>query len=135
MSRPITVTGTAVTAGTIPGDIEMKLTDYAFVLSTPLTAGSHVVRVVNDAQQTHEVQVVRLAPGKTAMDVAKWIDKQQGPPPGEPLSGVSGLGVGMSASFPLTLTPGEYALLCFVPDAKDGKPHVAHGMLQQIKVS
>jgi hypothetical protein len=135
MSRPLTVTGSAVAATTLPADIEMKLTDYAFALSQPLTAGSHVIRVVNDAQQTHEVQVVRLAPGKTAADVAKWIEKMDGPPPGEPLSGISGLGVGRAASFPLTLTPGEYALLCFIPDAKDGKPHTAHGMMQQIHVS
>ncbi|HEX2778159.1 MAG TPA: hypothetical protein VHM30_01595 [Gemmatimonadaceae bacterium] len=135
MSRPLTVTGTQVAAAALPGDIEMKLNDYAFALSAPLTAGSHVIRVVNDAQQTHEVQVVRLARGKTVADVAAWVEKMQGPPPGEPLSGISGLGVGQSASFPLALTPGEYALLCFIPDAKDGKPHVAHGMMQQIKVS
>jgi len=135
MSRPLTVTGSAVAAAPLPGDVEIRLTDYAFGLSTPLTAGAHVVRVVNGAQQTHEVQVVRLAPGKTAADVAAWVEKMDGPPPGEPLSGVAGLGVGQSASFPLTLTPGEYALLCFIPDAKDGKPHVAHGMMHQFKVS
>lgn len=135
MSRPLTVTGNAVTTAALTADIEMDLTDYAFGLSTPLTAGTHVVRVVNNSQQTHEVQVVRLAPGKTAADVAAWIGKQQGPPPGEPLSGVAGLGVGKTASFPLTLTPGEYALLCFIPDAKDGKPHFVHGMMQNIKVS
>jgi hypothetical protein len=31
-------------------------------------------------------------------------------------------------------TPGEYALICFLPDAKDGKPHFAHGMIQQIHI-
>jgi len=134
MSRPMTVTGAQVAAATLPGDVEIDLSDYAFRLSTPLTAGSHVIRVVNDAQQTHEVQVVRLAPGKTPADVAAWVEKMQGPPPGEPLSGVAGLGVGETASFPLTLTPGNYALLCFIPDAKDGKPHVAHGMMQEFKV-
>ena len=104
-------------------------------MSAPLTSGAHVVRVVNAAQQTHEVQVIRLAPGKTAADVAAWVEKMDGPPPGEPLSGIAGLGVGGSASFPLTLTPGEYALLCFIPDARDGKPHVAHGMMHQFKIS
>ena len=60
--------------------------------------------------------------------------QQQGPPPGEPLSGVAGLGVGKTATFPLTLTPGNYALICFIPDAKDGKPHFVHGMIQNFKV-
>ncbi len=135
MARPITVTGSASAAAPLPADVELTLTDYAFRLSTPLTAGAHVVRVVNSAPQTHEVQVVRLAPGKTAADVAAWVEHMQGPPPGEPLSGVAGLGAGNSATFPLTLTPGEYAFLCFIPDAKDGKPHVAHGMMYQFKVS
>ena len=135
MSRPLTVTGSTVAAASPAGDVEIKLTDYAFGLSTPLTAGNHVIRVVNDAQQTHEVQIVRLAPGKTGADVGAWIEKQQGPPPGEPLSGVAGLGVGKTATFPLTLTPGNYALICFIPDAKDGKPHFVHGMIQNFKVS
>jgi len=25
-------------------------------------------------------------------------------------------------------------LICFVPDAKDGKPHLAHGMVKQFSV-
>jgi hypothetical protein len=33
------------------------------------------------------------------------------------------------------LTPGEYGFLCFVPDAKDGQPHVAHGMMQQFTIN
>jgi hypothetical protein len=135
MSRPLDVTGPAVAAAPLPGDVEIKLTDYAFGVSKPLTAGAHVIRVVNDGQQTHEVMVIRLAPGKTVAQVGAWVEKMDGPPPGEPLSGVAGLGVGQSASFPLTLTPGEYGLICFVPDAKDGKPHFVHGMMHQFKVS
>jgi len=34
----------------------------------------------------------------------------------------------------LSLTPGEYALICFVPDAKDGKAHFAHGMMSTFVV-
>lgn len=135
MSRPLVITGAQVAAAPLPGDVQIRLTDYAFGISVPLTAGAHVIRVVNDAQQTHEVQVVRLAPGKTPADVAAWVEKMDGPPPGEPLSGVAGLGVGQSASFPLTLTPGEYALICFIPDAKDGKPHYTHGMMRRVTVS
>lgn len=134
MSRPLVVAGTAA-AAPLAGDVEIKLTDYAFGLSKPLTAGQHVIRVVNAGQQTHEVMVIRLAPGKTAAQVAAWVEKMEGPPPGEPLSGVAGLGVGQSASFPLTLAPGEYGLICFIPDAKDGKPHYVHGMVHQFRIS
>jgi hypothetical protein len=34
----------------------------------------------------------------------------------------------------VNLEPGEYGLICFVPDAKDGKPHIAHGMVTQFTV-
>jgi len=37
-------------------------------------------------------------------------------------------------SFPVDLTPGTYALLCFAPDAKDGKAHTEHGMITQFEV-
>jgi len=58
----------------------------------------------------------------------------QGPPPGQPIGGVAPLGRGQSNDLVVDLAPGEYGLFCFVPDAKDGKPHVAHGMLRQITV-
>jgi hypothetical protein len=34
----------------------------------------------------------------------------------------------------MDLTPGEYGLICFAPDAKDGKPHFTHGMMTQFTV-
>ena len=35
----------------------------------------------------------------------------------------------------LDLQPGEYALICFVPDPADGVPHVAKGMLRTFVVN
>ena len=35
----------------------------------------------------------------------------------------------------VTLTPGTYLLTCYVPDAGDQKPHVAHGMLQEVVIN
>jgi hypothetical protein len=115
-------------------DVEMKLSDYAFETPTALTAGQHMIRVENSASQAHEVFVVRLAPGKTAKDLVNWVEKMQGPPPAEPMGGVTGLATGGHAFFPVKFEPGStYALLCFLPDAKDGKPHVAHGMVKEFK--
>jgi uncharacterized cupredoxin-like copper-binding protein len=42
---------------------------------------------------------------------------------------------GGSASFTVDLTPGNYAFICFLPDAKDGKPHALHGMTKQFTIS
>ena len=114
--------------------VTMTLHDYGFKLSAPLARGSQVVRVRNEAVQPHEVLVVRLAPGKSAHDFAAWAEKPAGPPPAVPLGGTVGMAQGVSNDVVLDLEPGEYALICFIPDAKDGKPHIAHGMVQQITV-
>jgi hypothetical protein len=42
---------------------------------------------------------------------------------------------GKNTYFEADLAPGDYGMICFVPDAKDGKPHFAHGMIQQFKVT
>ncbi len=33
-------------------------------------------------------------------------------------------------TFEANLSPGEHALICLLPDAKDGKMHAHHGMTQ-----
>lgn len=135
MMRPITVVPSTTPSAPEPtADVTLKLADYSFTLSKPLTAGKQVIKVEDAGPQSHEVVLVRLAPGKTAADVAAWIEKMQGPPPGEPIGGVAALHNGAHAYITVDLTPGEYGLLCFLPDAKDGKPHVAHGMMQDIKI-
>jgi uncharacterized cupredoxin-like copper-binding protein len=138
MMRPLTVTGngsTLMAAAEPAADVVMTLNDYGFTLSKPLTAGKHIIRVDNAGPQAHELILAKLAPNKTATDLVKWIDKMAGPPPGQPLGGVAGMHTGQHAYIMVDLTPGDYALLCEIPDAKDGKPHVAHGMVKQITVT
>jgi len=138
MMRQLTVTPSAAqgaaTAAALEPDVTVKLVDYAFETSKPFASGKQLIRIENDAAQDHELVLVRLAPGKSAQEVAAWLEKQVGPPPAEPLGGVASIHPGGYGFITADLTPGDYALLCFVPDAKDGKPHVAHGMLQQFTV-
>jgi len=115
-------------------DVTVTLRDYGFQLSAPLTAGHHVLRFANAGPQTHEAVLVRLPPGRTAQDVVAWVDKMQGPPPAEPLGGVSGEAKGVVSDVPVDLTPGRYALICFVPDATDGQEHAKHGMTLEFDV-
>ena len=116
-------------------DLTATLVEYGFRLSQPLKSGSRVIRVYNAGKQTHEVELVQLAPGATAASMLAWLGKMQGPPPGKALGGIAGLSPGMSQSFSADLSRGKYALICFVPDAKDGKPHFAHGMVQEITIT
>jgi plastocyanin len=117
-------------------DATITLVDYDFQLSQPLTAGKRTILVLNDGPQPHEVALLKLAPGKTVADFVAWdAGGMKGPPPAEPIGGVVALDKGARASFTADLSPGEYGLLCFVPDTKDGRPHLAHGMIKTIKVA
>jgi uncharacterized cupredoxin-like copper-binding protein len=115
----------------------ITLSDYDFALSAPLTAGTRTIRVENGATQPHEVVITALPPGKSLQDFIAWEKGgEKGPlPTGKWLGGVGGMDPGGHAQFTATFAPGNYLLLCFWPDAKDGKPHIVHGMAKQITVS
>jgi hypothetical protein len=115
-------------------DVTMTLDDYRFTLSRPLKPGRQTIRVENGARQPHEVELIRLAPGKTAQDLMAWMGNMQGPPPASAIGGVAGLHGGGWNTFTADLAPGDYVLICFVPDAGDGKPHFMHGMMQTVHV-
>ena len=77
---------------------------------------------------------MRLAPGKSASEMYAWFLSPKGPPPGEPIGGVFAIRPDQHAFVTIDFTPGEYALICFVQDAKDGKMHADHGMIRQVTV-
>jgi uncharacterized cupredoxin-like copper-binding protein len=134
MMRALTVTApTGPIAAPVP-DVTITLTDYKFTPSAPLTAGHHLIKVENTGTQWHEMTFVKLQPGKTVQEFAKWGEKLVGPPPGAPINGISSLSVGEVNYIEVDLTPGDYGFLCFLPDVKDHKPHLAHGMIQQFTV-
>jgi hypothetical protein len=136
MVKALRVTAsTDASAPTPKVDATATLFDYGFKLSSPIQPGTRTIRVLNGGAQPHEIELVRLPPGVSASDFMKWLEKMEGPPPAMPLGGISGLDVGGSQYFTADFTPGNYALVCFLPDAKDGKPHFAHGMIQQITVN
>jgi hypothetical protein len=64
-----------------------------------------------------------MAPGATA------------PPPGVTVGGNGALSNGRTNWFSMTFEPGNYVMLCFVPDAADGQPHVVKGMVTPFTVA
>jgi hypothetical protein len=139
MFHPLAVTAPAAPsiAAELATDVTIRLTDYAFQLSQPLSAGKHVVRVENTGAQGHEIVIAALAPGKTVQDFTAWeAGGENGPvPTGRWLGGLTTIDAGAHSQFTTTLAPGNYLLLCFWPDAKDGKPHIEHGMAREIAVN
>ena len=92
------------------------------------------MRVENAADQPHEVVIARLAPGKTVSDLLDWTKRFDGPLPGEPAGGTTSLAPGAVNFFTADFAPGNYVMLCFVPDESDGRPHLAHGMLSEFRI-
>jgi len=115
-------------------DVTMTLDDYTFNTSAPITTATKTIRIRNVAAQSHEVVIMKLDAGVTPEQFLQALEKPQGPPPGKILGGVTGIAKGRTIDLTATFTPGDYTLLCFVPDAKDGKPHIAHGMVKNFTV-
>jgi hypothetical protein len=137
MIQPFEVTTAASGAGDqLPvADVTMKLADYSFGSSQTLTPGHHTILVENAGPQPHEIVLLKLSPGKSVGDFGKWaMEGMKGPPPGLPLGGLGSIENGGRGVFTVDLAPGDYGFICFVPDVKDGKPHLAHGMIKQFKV-
>jgi hypothetical protein len=110
MVRPLTVVRSGTAAAAPSADVVMTLRDFNFFLSRPLT------------------------PGKSPQDVIAFVEHGVGSPPGLPLGGVSPLAVGGTSYMHVDLAAGRYALICFLPDRKDGKQHFEHGMVREFEV-
>lgn len=137
MVLPIEVTESpASTAGEPSPDVVLTLKDFEFEFSKPLTPGDHVIKVVTAQGQPHELVLVRLGDGVTAQQVvATEMGQNKGPRPSYTfVGGVAPMEAGRHAYINARLEPGNYALICFIPDAKDGKPHFAHGMVKEIRI-
>jgi uncharacterized cupredoxin-like copper-binding protein len=137
MFRPLKVTGGAqvAQAGAPKADVVMTLFDYNFTFDKPLTAGRRTIQIKNTANQWHEAFLAKLPPGVPATAFLEWMSAgMKGQPPIMPAGGIVGLTPGQENFLTVDLEAGEYALYCFLPDAKDGKEHIQHGMFKQFTV-
>lgn len=134
MVRQLKVTpSTAQTVAPTP-DLTITMADHSFTPSAPITPGPHVIRVDNNGPQPHELLIVKLQAGKTIEEYMAWARKPDGPRPGELVGGTTPQTPGIPNYVIADFTPGDYGLICFIADAKDGKPHAAHGMIHRFTV-
>lgn len=125
----------------------IRLVDYGFTTDSSLVkAGRHTIRIENTGREPHDMNMIKLSAGRTLEDMQRFMnperarrpgEKDDPPPPlhelGSLIGGVAAMGPSMSAYFDAELTPGEYVLFCMVT-APDGRSHLEHGMIRQIRV-
>ena len=113
-------------------DATIPTFDFAFGNIPTFKAGINSVTQHNKGKQIHEIDLVELAEGKKAEDMAAWAAKLQGPPPGRFLGGPA-VRDGLSVNTTFRMEPGRrYAFVCIVPDSLgDGAPHITKGMYSQ----
>lgn len=111
--------------------------DFSFALSaSAFPAGRRMIAVTNEGAQPHEFAVLRLAPGKDAADVTQYFAATPtGPPPFAAAGGTTALSPGQRGIAVLDLTPGSYAVTCFVPDPASGNSHLQLGMIAGFTVA
>jgi hypothetical protein len=135
-ARALTVVASDAPAAAAPADdATIGGEDFAFVVDESLPAGDHVLRFENTGEQPHEAVLLKLDEGATASDVAMaFAPGGSGQPPAMPVGGVGGIMPGTAQSFPASLSPGRYGLLCFFIDPASGKTHAELGMMSEFDV-
>ncbi|HEY7137724.1 MAG TPA: hypothetical protein VIB48_21905 [Acidimicrobiia bacterium] len=112
--------------------------EYKFDTSG-LKAGDNLVEFKNSGIQLHMVLAAPMQPGKTLADVktAMSSDNQSAPPPidFEKAVGAEVVDPGQSVFVHWNLSPGKYAMLCFLNDHTGGPPHFTMGMLQELDIT
>jgi hypothetical protein len=118
-------------------EVLIRTRDYQFEAPEVVRSGPTHLRLINEGPDFHHVWLVRLLDGKTVKDLTDflsageaalppWAVDEGGPnTPGRP---------GEETSVYLDLKPGSYAMMCVIPAATDGMPHLAHGMVRGLTV-
>ena len=148
-SKPFVVRAATNPAGQAPPPVAsavIRLMDFTFAVDSQLTAGRHTIRVENAGLEPHDLVMMKLAPGETLEQVRSFLNPERARRPGEagqplpPLKsleslagGIAVIAPGMHVFFETDLTPGEYVLVCMTT-APDGRAHIEHGMIQQIRI-
>jgi hypothetical protein len=137
MAATFEVTGQQSQATFPAPQVKVVATDYAFDAPATAKAGAVSIELTNKGNEPHEANFFKLNAGVTLEQAAKALAAEgapaSGPPPFTPSGGAQGILPGQKTLVIANLDKGEYAIVCFIPDAKN-TPHVAKGMIRSLKV-
>lgn len=120
-------------------DITVDLVDFNFAIPSEIESGPKVWQINNKGTQWHEMGIMKLAEGTTIDDIMAMFDSEEpteGPPPFEEVVFWAPNSPGETGYVTWDLPPGEYTVICFLPDlAGDMSPHATHGMVAELTVT
>lgn len=118
-----------------PTSLDLTAIDYGFEGVEAVGAGALTINLTNTGAEPHQAVLMTLNDGATAEDVAAATDEAGvfalGSPVGGPVAALPGA---PAESATIAVEPGEYAVICFIPDAA-GVPHYASGMVSPLTVT
>jgi hypothetical protein len=142
MVQYFTVSAPAADAPAAPASsFAVDLADFAFSELPEMRTGRTTIEVRNTGSEPHELIVLKLE----GVTLAQLMEIMHSPPPADSsqmaappftsMGGVQALMPGGKGWVTLDLTPGNYALVCFIPSpANEGQPHVAMGMAKEFTI-
>jgi uncharacterized cupredoxin-like copper-binding protein len=118
-----------------PETIEVRAANYAFAAPATVASGPVEIAMENAGPEPHQAQLFKLNAGVTAKKVIAAAKTDAGVESlGTYAGGPNAVDAGESQTTVTTLTAGNYAFICLVPDAK-GRPHAGLGMVKAITVT
>ncbi len=113
--------------------VRIDATEYEFN-AIGLKSGKNSVLFDNKGSEPHVIAGALLKPGKTIADARRYAKNEKGEDPTDESAAFDTATVDGGVKQVVELDfkrPGNYVLLCYVPDRKGGPPHIAKGMISQ----
>ncbi|OWY63638.1 hypothetical protein B7486_51950 [cyanobacterium TDX16] len=118
-------------------ELDVTSIDYGYELAeTSVPAGAVTITQDNQGDEPHQATAVRLEDGQTVDDLVAGFTADGDTAFGYDVfaGGPNGIGPGDANETTQVLEEGQYAFICFIPDA-EGTPHYQSGMAEEFEVT
>ena len=127
-------TSTAPTT-TAPSRLDVVATEFGWtVVPEELAAGTYPLTFRNDGAEAHEISIFRNPDHRSLEELFELgpVGIKDAVESVETV--IAAPGTVADEAPTITLTPGEYEVVCFIPAATDSRPHFQHGMHRTLVV-
>ena len=135
---PLTVVGDRGDADLPDSGGSIVFREYNFS-ANGLRPGTNSLEIVNEGLEPHHAVVAPVRRGSSVAELRRFL-RGRGPIPVGEIVNLRGavetsvIEGGQKQLVNVRLSPGKYALLCFVPDRRGGPAHVVKGMVDEVTV-